>query len=247
MGALLSNGDDAPPKGMTRAEAQERDELLSAEDAALHLMRDPDRRRELQNAEMRTHAYYVACQKRVAEYWAGMQKDDAQSPQMKTPEGAAIRHQHLSQLRLLQSNLLVATHMRDAISNGLQAGQGLENMARLNRVLRHLSENESMLAIKELTAAYALVQRDVALVMNQIGDIPRTSTRAWSAARPSDRSLERLQPTRADDELLEQMLRSAPSVLASVSPPPPPPHSPQPPPVPAAAKYRVKLETGHSS
>lgn len=242
MGSVFSNNDDAMPEGLTRREIEERDELLSAEDAALTLMRDPDRRHELRVAEMQAHAYYTACNKRVTEYWQSVQRDMELAPHMQTPEGDAIRHQQLTQLRLLQSQLLVATCMRDAIQNGLQAGNGLENMARINRVLRHLSENEAMRAIKELTTAYASTQRDVALVLGQLGDIPRTSTKAWGKARPSEVALEKLKPTKADEALLDRMLRNAPSL------PPPPSPPPQPPTLPAAARYKTstKLPADHS-
>jgi hypothetical protein len=243
MGGIFSNNDDAPPEGMTRAEAEERDELLSAEESALGLMRDPDRRHELRVAEMQAHAYYVSCNKRVTEYWQSVQRDMEQAPHTQTPEGDAIRHQHLTQLRLLQSQLLVALHMRDAVTNGLQAGNGLENLARINRVLRHLSENEAMRAIKELTTAYASSQHDVALVLGQISDIPRTSTKAWAKGRPTEVALEKLRPTAADEALMDRMLRSAPSL------PPPPPHPPQPPALPAAARYNTSVRVpadGHS-
>lgn len=242
MGSVFSNGDDATPSGMTRQEAEERDELLSAEEAALTLMRDYDRRHELRQAEMRVHAHYASCYKRVNEYWQSVQREIEQAPHMQTPEGDAIRHQQLTQLRLLQGNLLVATHLRDAIANGLQAGNGLETMALANRVLRHLSENEAMRAIKELTTAYASTSHDVALVLGQLGDIPRTSTKAWARGRPSEVALEKLRPTAADEALMDRMLRSAPSL------PPPPPHSPQPPALPAAARYNtsIRVPADHS-
>jgi hypothetical protein len=134
--------------------------------------------------------------------------------------------------------------MRDTIANALQAGNGVQTMSMINRMLRRLSETEAMKAIKELTTAFASTQHDVALVMGQLSDIPRTSTRAWSHARPNDVALERLKPTSDDDALFSKILQAAPPVPAHS---PPPPHSPQPPPVPAAAKYRaLALPAGHS-